>query len=130
MSVDPTSSVPIYRQIVEYVRRAVAAGVHRPGEAIPSLRAMALDLGINPNTVQRAYEELEREGVIEARKGLGMFVTKSGVASARTKSEASVFAAFNQGIRAGKAARMPAGRIRATFDEAWADANTKRSGQS
>ena len=125
MSIDPNSSVPIYQQIGDFIRRAVAAGVYRPGEMIPSLRAMALELTVNPNTVQRAYEELEREGLIQARKGLGMFVTKSGAASARSKSEAAVCTAFDQGIRAGLAANMPPKRIRATFGRAWKDANAE-----
>ena len=82
MAIDPHSSVPVYSQIVEHIRRAVAAGVYRPGEAIPSLRALAVELTVNPNTVQRAFEALEREGSIQARKGLGMFVTENGAASA------------------------------------------------
>ena len=121
MSIDPNSHVPIYQQIVDHIRRSVAAGVYRPGEMIPSLRQTALDLVVNPNTVQRAYEQLEREGLIEARKGLGMFVTESGAVSAQSKSEAAVYSAFAQGIRAGQAARMPAGRIRGTFKQAWED---------
>ena len=125
MGIDPNSPVPIYRQIADYVRRAVAAGVYRPGEAIPSLRAMALELTVNPNTVQRAYEELERDGLIHARKGLGMFVTKRGVESAQSKSEAAVYAAFDQGIRTGRAANIPAKRIRVTFDQAWKDTYSK-----
>lgn len=119
MAIDSHSSVPIYAQIVEHIRRTVAAGVYRPGEAIPSLRALALELVVNPNTVQRAYEELEREGLIRARKGLGMFVTENGTVSAIEKSAASVYATFVQGIRAGRAANLPPARIRGSFDQAW-----------
>ena len=118
MSIDPGSPVPIFLQIVGYIRGAVAAGVYRSGEMVPSLRALALELTVNPNTVQRAYEELEREGLIEARRGLGMFVTRDGAASARTQSEAALNSVFNQGIRAGYAARMSANHIRAAFDKA------------
>ncbi|MBN2561196.1 MAG: GntR family transcriptional regulator [Phycisphaerae bacterium] len=125
MSVDPNSPVPIYQQIAAYVRRAIAAGVYRPGEMIPSLRAMALELTVNPNTVQRAYEELEREGVIHARKGLGMFVAKTGVRSARSKSAAAVYSAFAQGVRAGQAANMSEEHIRATFEKASQDASVE-----
>ena len=125
MSIDPNSPVPVYQQIGDYIRRAVAAGVYRSGEMIPSLRALALELVVNPNTVQRAYEQLEREGLIHARKGLGMFVTKDGAASAQSKSAEAVYATFNQGIRAGRAANMPPKRIRATFDQAWKDAHAK-----
>jgi GntR family transcriptional regulator len=110
--------VPIYLQITGYIRGAVAAGVYRPGEMVPSLRTLALELTVNPNTVQRAYEELEREGLIEARRGLGMFVTRDGAASAGTQSEAALYSVFNQGIRAGYAARMSANHIRAAFDKA------------
>lgn len=118
MSIDPNSSTPIFHQIAEYVRRSVAAGVYRAGEPIPSLRQMALDLTVNPNTVQRAYEELEREGLIEARKGLGMFVTHDGVSAARRRSEATVYGAFVTGIRVGRAAGMSSGQIREGFDRA------------
>jgi len=121
MSIDPNSPVPIYQQIADYIRRAVAAGVYRPGEMIPSLRATALELTVNPNTVQRAYEALEREGLIHARKGLGMVVTKGGAASAQSRSAAAVYSAFAQGIHAGQAANMPSMRIRDTFKRAWKD---------
>ncbi len=126
MSINPNSPVPIYQQIGDYVRRSVAAGVYRPGEVIPSLRAMALELRVNPNTVQRAYEALEREGLVRARKGVGLFVTKNGAASAQSRTEAMVRSAFEQGIHAARAASVPAPRIRAIFEGALADAdNTK-----
>ena len=125
MSIDPHSPVPIYRQIADYIRRAVAAGVYRPGEMIPSLRALALELTVNPNTVQRAYEQLERDGLIHARKGLGMFVTRHGAESAQNKSAAAMRLAFAQAIRAAQAANMPPKRIRAAFEQAWEDAQAK-----
>ena len=121
MSINPNSPVPVYLQIADYIRGAVAAGVYRPGEAIPSVRTLALDLTVNPNTVQRAYEELEREALIESRKGLGMFVSKHGTTSAQTQSELAMQGAFVQAIRGGRAARIPAKRIRAAFDAAWRD---------
>ncbi len=125
MAIDPYSAVPIYRQIADHIRGAVAAGIYQPGEAIPSLRALALDLVVNPNTVQRAYEHLEREGLIQARKGLGMFVTTNGSVSALEKTEDAVYAGFADGIRVGLAAKMQAGRIRQTFDAAWREARGK-----
>ena len=122
MSLDPNSPVPIFRQIGDYVRRAVAAGVYRPGEMIPSLRAMAMELTVNPNTVQRAYEALEREGLIRSRKGVGMFVTEQGAAEARGKSGSMVEAAFVEGIRAARAANLSPEEIRAIFERAWGKA--------
>jgi GntR family transcriptional regulator len=119
VAIDPNTPVPIYRQIADHIRGGVAAGVYRPGEAIPSLRALALELVVNPNTVQRAYEELEREGLVQARRGLGMFVADGAVESARRASEAALYSAFVRAIAAGQAASVPADRIRAAFDRAW-----------
>jgi GntR family transcriptional regulator len=118
MSIDANSPVPVFLQIAEHIRRAVAAGVYRPGELIPSQRAMALELTVNPNTVQRAYEVLEREGLVRARKGVGMLVTDEGVRAARDTAEAGVHEAFVQGIRAARAAGIPMERVRAAFQDA------------
>jgi GntR family transcriptional regulator len=71
---DPTSGVPIYRQIVDQVKRLVAAGRLAPGEELPPIRALAERLVINPNTAARAYRELERAGVVLTRGTAGTFV--------------------------------------------------------
>jgi GntR family transcriptional regulator len=68
------SSTPIYKQITEQARLAVATGKLAVGEALPSVRALAEELVVNPNTVARAYSDLSREGVIESRAGKGFFV--------------------------------------------------------
>jgi GntR family transcriptional regulator len=73
---DPTSRVPIYRQLVEQVRQRVARGRLRPGERLPSVRVLSRELVVNPNTVARAYTELERDGVLNTRPGLGVFVAE------------------------------------------------------
>ena len=75
--ITPGSSVPIYRQIVDQVRFAVAGGDLAQGDQLPSVRALAERLVVNPNTVARAYQELARDGLIESRHGRGAFVTKS-----------------------------------------------------
>ena len=72
--VDDVSPVPVYAQLCEQLLAAVARGTLRRGEQLPSVRDVAASLGINPNTVNRAYVELEREGVIETRRGRGTFV--------------------------------------------------------
>jgi GntR family transcriptional regulator len=71
----PASSVPIFRQIVEQVCAAVVGGRIADDEPLPSVRALAEHLVINPNTVARAYSELARDGLIESRQGRGMFVS-------------------------------------------------------
>ena len=125
MAVDPHSPIPIFQQIADYLRGAVAAGVYRAGEPIPSLRALAVELTVNPNTVQRAFEQLEREGLIQTRKGLGMFVTEDGAAQAAKLSETTVYRTFAQAIRAGHAARLPEQRIRGSFERAWEETHTQ-----
>lgn len=72
--VTPGSPTPIYRQIIDQIRHGVAGGSRSPGEMIPSIRALAEQLVINPNTVAKAYGELVRDGVIESRQGRGYFV--------------------------------------------------------
>jgi GntR family transcriptional regulator len=74
LHVNPSTGLPIYLQIQAQVKHAVAAGALRAGDALPSVRKLASDLRINPNTVARAYLELEREGVIAAVPGGGTFV--------------------------------------------------------
>ena len=73
-SIQPSSPEPIYRQIVEQVRRHVASGQWRAGEALPSVRAMATEHTINPMTVSKAYSLLEAEGLLERRRGMGMVI--------------------------------------------------------
>jgi len=68
----PSSATPLYRQIVEQVTRAAAAGVLRDGEELPSVRAVAQEYVINPMTVSKAYSLLEAQGIVERRRGMGM----------------------------------------------------------
>jgi len=74
---NPSSGVPIYLQLMEQVKHAIETGALRPGEQLPGIRPLAEELVINPNTVAKAYRELEHEGVIELRHGAGAFVADS-----------------------------------------------------
>jgi GntR family transcriptional regulator len=120
MRIDPRSHVPIYLQIAEEIRAAVAAGIYRPGEVLPSLRAMAVEIQVNPNTVQRAYDELEREGLIYSQRGRGLFVCEKGTASAQLTAGDGVRRSFDEAIRASLAAGMKARQIREIFHTALA----------
>jgi GntR family transcriptional regulator len=73
---DTTSRVPIYRQLMDQVRQGIARGRLRAGSRLPSVRVLSRELVVNPNTVARAYTELEREGVLNTRQGLGVFVAE------------------------------------------------------
>ncbi len=79
LRIDPASAVPVYAQIVDQVKRAIASGALKTGEALPSLRETALKLRVNPLTVGKAYKQLEQEGLIETRHGLGSYITASAV---------------------------------------------------
>ena len=68
------STVPIYRQLVDQIRQAIATGKIDVGEALPSVRALAKELVINPNTAAKAYAELVRDGALESQRGRGYFV--------------------------------------------------------
>ena len=73
---NPSSGVPIYLQLMEQVKHAIETGALRPGEQLPGIRPLAEELVMNPNTVAKAYRELEHEGVIELRHGAGAFVAR------------------------------------------------------
>lgn len=116
MKIDPRSHIPIYLQIADGIREAVAAGVYASGELLPSLRALALDVQVNPNTVQRAYDELARDGLIYAQRGKGLFVAEQGKADARSRAQQTVRRSFDQGVRAGHAAGMDTKDVRGVFE--------------
>lgn len=75
-SVNPAAGSPIYEQLAEQVRAAVARGLLRPDDRLPSVRELSQTLVVNPNTIARAYSELERAGVLYTRQGMGVFVAQ------------------------------------------------------
>jgi GntR family transcriptional regulator len=79
ISLDLKSGVPVYRQIIDQVKSAIATGAIGPGDRLPTVRQLAVDLSINPNTVSRAYTELELTGLVETHMGSGTFVGQKKV---------------------------------------------------
>jgi GntR family transcriptional regulator len=117
MLVDPKSSTPIFRQIADQLRQAIDARVYKPGEMLPSLRAMAVDIKVNPNTVQRAYETLEREGVVETRRGVGIFVASANrnrLNAAEERLSNQLLVAIRHGVKAG----LTPDAVRCAFESA------------
>lgn len=92
---NPSSGVPVYLQLIEQVKHAIDLGALRPGDQLPGIRRVAEDLVINPNTVAKAYRDLERDGVIDLRQGAGAFVAGHGDAGrvAKVKAAQSVLQA-------------------------------------
>jgi GntR family transcriptional regulator len=127
MKIDADSPVPIFQQIIDRLTAAVAAGVYKPGELVPSVRQQAVHLLVNPNTVQRAYEHLEREGVLISRRGSGMAVADGAQELAATRSIAGVRGAFAQAIEAGKSAKLSRTTIDGLYRKAWNGHNTSDS---
>ena len=76
---DPHSGVPVYRQIIDQVLGGIAAGTLTAGHQLPTVRQVAVDLSINPNTVVRAYREMEIRGVLETQQGTGTFISQQKV---------------------------------------------------
>lgn len=76
---DMASGVPAYRQIIDQILGGIASGTLKPGDQLPTVRQLAVDLAINPNTVVRAYRELEIRGVLDTQQGVGTFITTEPV---------------------------------------------------
>ena len=83
-SIDPSNGTPVYEQISRQLAFAVASGALKSGELIPSVRQMARDLAVNPNTVARAYRELQAEGIVSPLRGTGLQVSQGAVRKCAT----------------------------------------------
>ena len=84
---DLHSGVPAYRQVIDQVRGGMAAGQLAPGDQLPTVRQLAVDLAINPNTVVRAYRELELGGLLETHQGTGTFISTQKIKRAEVERE-------------------------------------------
>ncbi|MFE7061243.1 GntR family transcriptional regulator [Sutcliffiella sp. NPDC057660] len=92
---------PIYLQIIDRISREIVRGVIKPGDKLPSVREMAIQSGVNPNTIQRTYSELERMEVVETKRGQGTFVTENlgMVVELKKSMQASVVENFVKSMR-------------------------------
>lgn len=118
-SVDPRSGVPIYLQLIEQVKRAVALGTLESGEQLPTVKALAIGLTVNPNTVARAYRELERDRVIETSPGRGSFVrTDDGPARNQRAVSDVAAAAIGEAVREARAVGLEPNEIRTLLERA------------
>jgi GntR family transcriptional regulator len=86
--VNPSSGIPLYLQLMEQVKHAVETGALREGDRLPTIRKVAEDLVLNPNTVVRAYRELEHDGVVELKHGSGAFIKATAAGRGRLIHEA------------------------------------------
>jgi GntR family transcriptional regulator len=84
---DLHSGVPVYRQIIDQVRGGIASGILSAGDQLPTVRQLAVDLSINPNTVVRAYRELELGGLLETNQGTGTFISAQKIGRGSVERE-------------------------------------------
>ena len=118
LTVDPRSGVPIYLQIIEQIKRSVALGVLQAGEQLPTVKQLAIDLTVNPNTVARAYRDLEREQVIETSPGRGSFVRSNGVTESPKVAAEIGRDALDVALREAKSVGLARDDVRKLFDAA------------
>ena len=117
-AIDLHSNTPPSRQLVDAVLDALARGELARGDRLPSVRSMAQQALINPNTVGKAYRDLEHQGVVLGRNGSGVFVTERGPAIARARRRGETLAAFARAARAAVRAGHRAERLRQVVEEA------------
>jgi GntR family transcriptional regulator len=122
MRIDTSSPNPVFLQIAEFIRSGIASGLYRPGDLIPSIRETALRFLVNPNTVKRAYEELERDGLVAARKGIGMEVLPATARSAIKRTTSEVREALTQAVVSAQRAGLDRADVDELYRRAWEDA--------
>lgn len=126
ITIHPDGPVPIYEQIVAQVIYGVASGSLEAGSFIPSVRDLAEQLLIHPNTVARAFQELERAGVVTPRRGRGMEVTAEAPAACRARRQELVRERIRQALREAKSSVLSPDEIRKLVEEELALVNGKR----
>jgi GntR family transcriptional regulator len=119
----PESLVPIYEQIVAQVTFGIASGALEPGTLIPSVRDLAGKLLVHPNTVARAFQELERRGILTAKRGRGMEVTRIAPEVCRERRQEILRGRIRQALREAASSALAAGEIRQLVEEELAQAN-------
>ncbi len=119
LTIDPRSGVPIYLQLIEQIKRSVALGILQAGEQLPTVKQLALDLTVNPNTVAKAYRDLEREGVIETAPGRGSFVRADGSEeSSRAAADDVARDAIERAVREAKSVGLRRSEVRDLLEQA------------
>jgi len=117
IKVDTSSFIPIYEQVKNQIKRQVGLGFLKPNQVLPSIRDLATDLLINPNTVARAYRDLEREGFIYTRKGRGCFVSDLSIAMLKAKRTVLLNQIFDEAIEEGMKFNISHEKLKEIFEE-------------
>ena len=126
LDIQPDSPVPIYEQIVAQLTFGIASGVLEAGTLIPSVRELAQQLLVHPNTVARAFQELERQGALAARRGRGMEVTEEAPAVCRARRQEIVRGRVREALREAASSALAPDEIRRLVDEELTRVNGQR----
>jgi GntR family transcriptional regulator len=117
LRLDPSRAEPLYAQIREQIKYLLASGELRPHDELPSVRALAEGYLINPNTVVRAYAELEREELVYKKRGTGTFVSEVAAGMATTEKQRIVAHALQKAINEGRALGLTDTQLHQAFDK-------------
>ena len=116
-SIDPSDGLAIYDQIVRQVKFAVASGAVKPGELVASVRELARELAINPNTVASAYRQLQAEGVLQSLRGTGLAVAGQAAKQCRGERLELIRARLRQVLAEAKQSRLDADELRSLIEQ-------------
>ena len=119
-SIDINSSVAVYVQIENHVQFAISAGDLKPGDQLPSVRELSERLGVNPNTVAKAYRDLEVMGLLYTRRGMGVFVNKGIEAKCREDCRKRIIGRMHEVVAEAKAAGMTLKEVQEVTDKSFA----------
>ena len=128
IDIEKGSAVPIYAQLSEQIRLLIRRGVLSPGDSMPTVRALAVELEINANTVARVYRDLQREGLLRLERGVGTFVAENGGGQAvGEKDFRSISAKADELITLGRKAGLRVGELTQLVETLWKEkANAQR----
>ena len=112
LNINPANGVAIYDQVVRQVKFAVAQGAVKPGNLVPSVREMARELAINPNTVARAYQQLQTDGVLEQVRGMGLEVAADAVKQCKSERQKMIQDRLRQAIVEAKQSGLDGDELR------------------
>ena len=110
---------PLYQQVIDGLKQAISAGTLPPGSPLPSFRALAEDLLVSLITVKRAYEDLERDGIIYRKQGIGTFVSEDGVEKSRSAQRSEVQERLAQAVADGTALGMTLEELNRVVADIW-----------
>ena len=116
-TIDPDSGIPVYLQISRAIKRSIALGSMRGGEQVPSVREVAEMLTVNPNTVAKAYQLLEREGIVLTRKGIGTFVADGEVSITESERRKAVSEKLDLALVEAEHLRLPRAELEELIQE-------------